>query len=206
MPEVIRDLLSRSKADSVALSDLVMNGLIDTAELTSLRLLIRMLETSHERVNLTRIGRSRVCSLEYLPSLVLSHIECSDSSGYMDCTIVQTDFTSLAIRACLGVPLGHSLIPYITMLNLRSLADWAEVLCGTVLGSLVLWESLSVFALTAVAYELGGWKLPGVAVVGPWTWEGNAGITWIDLRSSVSSALRAASSACKLWTSTLCWL
>ena len=61
-----------------------------------------------------------------------------------------------------AIPLEHIAT---VELNLLSLEDWAEVLCGTVLGSLVLWESLSVFALTAVAYELAGWKFPGVAVV-----------------------------------------
>ena len=99
------------------------NGYVRIDQSMSVRQDVR--DISHERASLTRIGRSRGCSLEYLPSLVLSHTECSDSSGHTDWMIVLTDLKSLAMWVYLEVPLGHYLIPYITMLNLWSLADIA---------------------------------------------------------------------------------
>ena len=82
----------------------------------------RIFTTSQEQVSRTRIGRARELSLLYVPSLMQSHTDCSVISGHIHCIIAVTDLTSLVMRACLRVPFSHSSIPYITILNLRSLA------------------------------------------------------------------------------------
>ena len=107
------------------------------------------------------MGRARELSLLYLPSLMQSHTDCSVISGHIDCIVVVTDLTSLVMRACLRVPFSHSTIPYITILNLRSLAALLDAPLRFVA---FLEEVLFTFGLAAAAYEPTGLVL----------WEGEA--------------------------------
>ena len=69
--------------------------------------------------------------------------------------------TLLVMRACLQVPFSHSFIPYITILNLRSLA---VLLYAPLRFVAFLEEVLFMFGLAAAAYEPSGLVL----------WEGEA--------------------------------
>ena len=71
--------------------------------------------TSCTLKSLATMGLDR--SSEYLPKRVQSQIDWLERSGHMECTISLTESNR---RLCMRVPLGHSLIPYTTIVNLRS--------------------------------------------------------------------------------------
>ena len=100
VPEVIRMYLSLKRIDSVFLSLGDIRGFIDIpGKLDNLPLLAKILETSQERVSLTRTWRWR--SLEYLPSLVQSQIDWHDMSGHTDWIVFVTESTSVNMRTCI---------------------------------------------------------------------------------------------------------
>ena len=79
-----------------------IRGFIDIpGKLDNLPLLAKILETSQERVSLTRTGRWR--SFEYLLSLVQSQIDWHDMSGHTDWIVFVTESTS-----DLYADIGHS--------------------------------------------------------------------------------------------------
>ena len=121
VPDSIRARLSFKSVDSVNLSDLDMKGFIEIlldGLFESFCLLARIACTSCTRDSLAIMGLDR--SSEYLPKRVQSQTEWSERSGHMECTISLTAFVSSHRRLCMRVPLGHSLMPYTTMLNLCS--------------------------------------------------------------------------------------
>ena len=103
--------LPLKRIDSVFLCLGDIRGFIDVfGKLNNLPLLAKILETSQERVSLTRTGRWR--SLDYLPGLVQSQIDWHHNmSGHTEWIDLVTESTSVDMRTCLGVPSVHSSSP-----------------------------------------------------------------------------------------------
>ena len=119
VPDWMSFHLSASSKESRCRSSLLRSGLI-VMPLGVWPLLERIVETSTARFNFTSTGRERVESFLYLPSRKQSRTEYELTSLFKVDSILRHSSKSVLCLWYLEVFWGHSLIPCMTTLNLRS--------------------------------------------------------------------------------------